>query len=149
MQVPDRLCRSARGREDQILVDDEMCPQGDGEEHTKEGRRGSPKDQGQSIILGHTALTHEAHTVHCRNGGDESGGETSGGGGGGLAGGVLAGAEGVSGETGQGLKNDEAENGAPEGGAEGPADLQSDVEVGGCDDTSEKGADDSCAPVRG
>lgn len=149
MQVPDRLCCSARGREDQILVDDEMRPQGDRKEHTKESCRRSPKDQGQSVILGHTALTHEAHTVHSRNGGDESGGETSGGGGGGLAGGVLARTEGVSGETGQGLEDDEAENGAPEGGPEGPADLQSDVEVGGSNDASEERADDSCAPVRG
>lgn len=149
VQVTNGLGSSTGGREDEILVDNKVCTEGDSKEHAKEGSRGSPEEESQNIILGHTAHAHESHAVHGWDGSNETGRETSGSGGSGLAGGVLARAEGVSGEAGQGLEDDESENGAPEGCTECPADLESDVEVGGCDHASEEGSDDSRAPIMG
>ena len=146
MQVLDSLGSGTRGGEHEVLVDDKVGAEGNSKEHAKEGGRGSPEQESDDIVLGRV-VTHETHAVHGRDGSDETAGETTGRGGSSLADSVLLGAKDGIGHARDRLQDQETKDGTPEGGTEGPADLETQVQVTGSDNASEQRSHDSRAPV--
>lgn len=133
-----------RRREDELLLEDVELAERDGEEDTVVGRDSREGDETPKVLEG---VVEEIELVHGGNGGDEHAGERTSSGGSSLDSAVLTGTEETTTELlGEGLLHDlddrVTENGTEERGTEGETGLETEVDVGGRNNTSKDGTDE-------